>query len=144
MELTEVDGIKILNDSYNANPTSMTMALETLKGMNTSGNKVAVLGDMLELGEKSLEFHQKIGNKVKECEIDYLFTFGELSSGIAQGAKDKGFEKKNIFSFQDKKSLLEKILEILKLGDVVLFKGSRKMGLEEIVEGLKKLYPVKS
>lgn len=144
MELTEVDGIKILNDSYNANPTSMAMVLETLKGMNTSGNKVAVLGDMLELGEKSLEFHQKIGNKVKECEIDYLFTFGELSSGIAQGAKDKGFEKKNIFSFQDKKSLLEKILEILKLGDVVLFKGSRKMGLEEIVEGLKKLYPVKS
>ncbi len=65
-------------------------------------------------------------------------------SGIAQGAKDKGFEKKNIFSFQDKKSLLEKLLEILKPGDVVLFKGSRKMGLEEIVDGLKKLYPVKS
>jgi UDP-N-acetylmuramoyl-tripeptide--D-alanyl-D-alanine ligase len=144
MELSEVDGIKILNDSYNANPTSMGMALETLKGMKTSGNKVAVLGDMLELGEKSLEFHKKIGEKVKECEIDYLFTFGGLSSGIAQGAKDKGFEKKNIFSFQDKKSLLEKLLEILKPGDVVLFKGSRKMGLEEIVEGLKKLYPVQS
>jgi len=144
MELSEVDGIKILNDSYNANPTSMGMALETLKGMKTSGNKVAVLGDMLELGEKSLEFHKKIGEKVKECEIDYLFTFGVLSSGIAQGAKDNGFEKKNIFSFQDKKSLLEKLLEILKPGDVVLFKGSRKMGLEEIVDGLKKLYPVKS
>jgi len=144
MELSEVDGIKILNDSYNANPTSMGMALETLKGMKTSGNKVAVLGDMLELGEKSLEFHKKIGVKVKECEIDYLFTFGGLSSGIAQGAKDKGFEKKNIFSFQDKKSLLENLLEILKPGDLVLFKGSRKMGLEEIVDGLKKLYPVKS
>lgn len=142
MELSEVDGIKILNDSYNANPTSMEMALETLKGMKTSGNKVAVLGDMLELGEKSIEFHKKIGEKVKKCEIDYLFTFGGLSSGIAQGARDKGLEKKNIFSFQDKKSLLEKLLEILKPGDVVLFKGSRKMGLEEIVDGLKKLYPV--
>ncbi|MCJ7458503.1 MAG: UDP-N-acetylmuramoyl-tripeptide--D-alanyl-D-alanine ligase [candidate division Zixibacteria bacterium] len=144
MELSEVDGIKILNDSYNANPTSMGMALETLKGMKTSGNKVAVLGDMLELGEKSLEFHKTIGEKVKECEVDYLFTFGGLSSGIAQGAKDKGFEKKNIFSFQDKKSLLEKLLEILKPGDVVLFKGSRKIGLEAVVDGLKKLYPVKS
>jgi UDP-N-acetylmuramoyl-tripeptide--D-alanyl-D-alanine ligase len=144
MELSEVDGIKILNDSYNANPTSMGMALETLKGMKASGNKVAVLGDMLELGEKSLEFHKKIGEKVKECEIDCLFTFGVLSSGIAQGAKDKGFEKKKIFSFQDKKFLLERLLEILKPGDVVLFKGSRKMGLEEIVNGLKKLYPVKS
>lgn len=144
MELSEVDGIKILNDSYNANPTSMEMALETLKEMKAPGNKVAVLGDMLELGEKSLAFHKKIGEKVKECEVDYLFTFGGRSSGIAQGAKDKGFEKKKIFSFQDKKSLLEKLLEILKPGDVVLFKGSRKMGLEEIVDGLKKLYPVKS
>jgi len=144
MELSEVDGIRVLNDSYNANPVSMQMALETLEGMKTSGSKVAVLGDMLELGEKSLEYHKRIGEKVKECQIDYLFTLGELSSGIAQGAKDKGFEKKNIFSFQDKKSLLENLLEILKPGDVVLFKGSRKMGLEEIVDGLKKLYPVKS
>ena len=144
MELSEVDGIKILNDSYNANPVSMQMALETLKEMKTSGNKVAVLGDMLELGEKSLEYHKKIGERVKECQIDYLFTLGELSSGITQGAKEKGFKSENIFPFKDKKSLLETLLEILKPGDVVLFKGSRKMGLEEIVEGLKKLYPVKS
>jgi UDP-N-acetylmuramoyl-tripeptide--D-alanyl-D-alanine ligase len=112
--------------------------------MKTSGNKVAVLGDMLELGEKSLEYHKKIGERVKECQIDYLFTLGELSSGITQGAKEKGFKSENIFPFKDKKSLLETLLEILKPGDVVLFKGSRKMGLEEIVEGLKKLYPVKS
>lgn len=144
MELSEVDGIKILNDSYNANPISMNMALETLGEMKTSGNKIAVLGDMLELGEKSFEYHKKIGEKVAECRIDYLFTLGELSSGITQGAKEKGFKSENIFSFKVKKSLLEGLLEILKPEDVVLFKGSRKMGLEEIVVGLKKLYPVKS
>jgi UDP-N-acetylmuramoyl-tripeptide--D-alanyl-D-alanine ligase len=144
MELSEVDGIKILNDSYNANPVSMQMALETLKGMKTSGRKFAVLGDMLELGENSSEFHKKAGEKIKECNIDYLFTFGELSLSIAEGAKEKGFKKENISSFRDKKSLLENLLEILKPGDVVLFKGSRKMGLEEIVDGLKKLYPIKS
>jgi len=144
MELSEVDGVKILNDSYNANPISMAMALETLKEMKTSGNKIAVLGDMLELGEKSFEYHKKIGEKVKECQIDYLFTLGKLSLGITQGAKERGFKSENIFPFKDKKSLLESLLEILKPGDIVLFKGSRKMGLEEIVEGLKKLYPVKS
>jgi UDP-N-acetylmuramoyl-tripeptide--D-alanyl-D-alanine ligase len=144
MELSEVDGVKILNDSYNANPVSMAMALETLGEIKVSGNKIAVLGDMLELGENSLEYHKKIGEKVKECQIDYLFTFGELSSVITQGAKEMGLKSENIFPFKDKKSLLEGLLEILKPGDVVLFKGSRKMGLEEIVEGLKKLYPVKS
>jgi len=142
MELAEIDRIRIINDAYNANPFSMEKALETLRGIKTDGRKIAVLGDMLELGEKSFEFHKNIGEKVKECGIDCLFTFGELSLAIAQGALEKGFEKKNIFSFQDKKGLLENLLEIMKPGDLILFKGSRKMGLEEIVNNLKKLYPV--
>jgi UDP-N-acetylmuramoyl-tripeptide--D-alanyl-D-alanine ligase len=144
MELTLIDGIKILNDSYNANPSSMENALETLKGMKKEGRKIAVLGDMLELGEKSYEFHKKVGEKVKECGVDYLYTLGELASGFAQGAGEKGLLKENIFSFQNKKELLEKLLEFLRPGDLVLFKGSRRMKMEEIVEGIKKLYPVKN
>jgi len=142
MELVEIDGIKIINDAYNANPFSMEKALETLWGIKTEGRKITVLGDMLELGEKSFEFHKKIGEKVKEYNIDYLFTFGELSRAIAQGALEKGLDKKDVFSFQDKKRLMENLLEIIKPGDLILFKGSRKMGLEEIVNDLKKLFPV--
>lgn len=144
MELLLVNGIRILNDSYNANPSSMENALDTLKGMKKEGRKIAVLGDMLELGEKSYEFHKKVGEKIKECGVDYLYTLGELASGFAQGAEEKGFIKKNIFSFKNKKELLEKLLEFLRSGDLVLFKGSRKMKMEEIVEGIKKLYPVKN
>jgi len=144
MELSQVNGVKILNDSYNANPFSMEKALDTLKGMRAEGRKIAVLGDMLELGEKSFEFHKKIGAKIMEYGIDHLFTLGNLSLGFAEGAEKKGFDKGNIFSFQDKKTLLENLLGFLKPGDLVLFKGSRKMGLEEVVEGLKKLYPVKN
>jgi len=144
MELSKINGIKILNDSYNANPSSMERALETLKGMKTDGRKIAVLGDMLELGEKSFEFHKKVGEKVKEYGLDYLFTFGDLSLGYAEGATWKGFKRENIFSFQDKKALLENILKFLRTGDLILFKGSRKMRLEEIVEGLIKLYPHKN
>jgi UDP-N-acetylmuramoyl-tripeptide--D-alanyl-D-alanine ligase len=141
MELVEIDGIKIINDAYNANPFSMEKALQTLRGIKTGGRKIAVLGDMLELGEKSLEFHKKIGEEVKECNIDFLFTFGELSRAIALGALENGIDKKNVFSFQDKKRLIENLLEMMKPGDLILFKGSRKMGLEEIVNDLKKLFP---
>jgi UDP-N-acetylmuramoyl-tripeptide--D-alanyl-D-alanine ligase len=144
MELSQINGIKILNDSYNANPSSMGNALETLKGMKAEGRKVAVLGDMLELGHNSIEFHRRVGEKIRECGVDFLFTFGNQSLGFAEGAVKKGLEKNNIFSFQDKKALLENLLEFLKFGDLVLFKGSRKMRLEETVEGLKNLYPVKN
>lgn len=143
MELSIIDGIKILNDSYNANPLSMEKALETLKGMKTEGRRIAVLGDMLELGEKSYEFHKKIGEKVKEYGMDYLYTFGKMSLGYAEGATRKGFKREDIFSFQDKKTLLENLLKFLRTGDLILFKGSRKMRLEEIVKDLLKLYPYK-
>lgn len=144
MEIYLINRIKVINDSYNANPSSMENALEALKGMKAEGRKITVLGDMLELGQKSYEFHKKVGEKVKECGIDYLFTLGELALGFAEGAEIKGFAKKNIFSFQNKKELLENLLEFLRPGDLVLFKGSRKMKMEEITEGLKKLYPLKN
>ncbi|MDH4223523.1 MAG: UDP-N-acetylmuramoyl-tripeptide--D-alanyl-D-alanine ligase, partial [candidate division Zixibacteria bacterium] len=144
MEPTTINGIKIINDSYNANPLSMENALETLRSMKSKSRKIAILGDMLELGEKSIEFHEKVGEKVRQSGVDYLFTYGELSLHIAQGAMNNGLKKEYINSFDDKKALLGYLLEFLKPGDLVLFKGSRKMRLEEIVEGLKKLYQAKN
>lgn len=140
MELVEFNGIRLINDSYNANPASMKNALETLKEMKTSGRKVAVLGDMLELGEKSARFHKEVGNKVFDCGVDILVTLGELSKWIAQGAKEKGLKNSSVMSFEDKEQAMEFLSKILKEGDLVLVKGSRKMKLEDLVQGLKRVH----
>jgi len=140
MELEEFDGIKVLNDSYNANPASMENALETLRQIKTAGRRIAVLGDMLELGEKSQSLHQEVGNKVFDCGIDILVTVGGLSKWIARSAREKGLDNSSITSFEHKAEVSTFLRENLKPGDVVLVKGSRKMKLEDVVESLKKVY----
>ena len=140
MELEEFDGIKVLNDSYNANPASMANALETLRQIRTSGRRIAVLGDMLELGDKSQSLHQEIGNKVFDSGVDILVTVGELSKWIARAAREKGLDHSSITSFEHKAEVSAFLRENLKPGDVVLVKGSRKLKLEDVVEGLRKVY----
>jgi len=130
-EITPLNGGKLINDSYNANPESMVAALRLLH--KTRGNrKIAVLGDMLELGEKSSLFHSFIGEEVAELKIDVLFTLGTLSREIAKEAKERGMRE--VFSFEDKDELLDKLLSFYKQGDSILIKGSRGMKMEEIAE----------
>jgi len=128
-------GIKntlIIDDSYNAAPLSMFAALETLTKFEDR-RKIAVLGDMLELGQYALEVHEEIGRKTGEV-ADLLFTVGERAKFIAKGAEDKGMEKDRIFEFctsdEAGKPLQEKIQE----GDIILIKGSRAMKMEKIVK----------
>ncbi len=139
--------VKIINDSYNANPQSMQEALWTLKninpvrgklsnGVNTSGRKIAVLGDMLELGEKTLDFHYRTGKLCAACQIDILITVGNLARHIAKGAKDAGIAKENIFTFDDIQETTEMLSQILKPKDVILIKGSRRVKMEEILNML--------
>jgi len=140
MELEEFDGIKVLNDSYNANPASMESALETLKQIKTSGRRIAILGDMLELGEESQTLHQAVGEKVFDCGVDILVTVGKNSKWIARAARERGLNSSSITSFEDKTEVSSFLRENLKEGDLVLVKGSRKMKLEDVVESLKKVY----
>lgn len=140
MELVEFNRITVINDSYNANPASMENALMALKKMKTSDRKIAVLGDMLELGEKSAKFHIEVGNKVYDCGVNLLVTVGKLSKWIAQGAKEAGLKNCSVISFEDKKKATEFLSENLKEGDLVLVKGSRKLKLEELVENLKRAH----
>lgn len=139
MEITKIRGINLINDAYNANPVSMQCALETLVQMKTQGRKIAVLGDMLELGEKSKQLHTKIGQKAGELGIDYLLLKGDFSKAIADAASQKGLSRNRIKTFENNSQISSWLLDNLKIKDTVLFKASRRMEFEKIVETLKNL-----
>ncbi len=129
------DNYKIINDVYNANPTSMRAALSTLSEIAIN-RKIAVLGDMLELGEIAVSEHNKLGKLIVENDIDYLFTFGQLAGEIGKGAREFGMSDNRIFTYQDKESLINNLLQVIKSNDTILVKGSRGMKLEEVTEAL--------
>lgn len=136
MELKKgINGVTVINDAYNASPTSMKAALQLLADLTGYRKKIVVLGDMLELGEQEEQFHREIGLSLYPDIIDYVFTYGKLSEKIAEGAKDN-YSTEAVFSFHDKDALVEKLLSVVEKGDVVLVKGSRGMKLEEVVEKL--------
>ena len=136
MEKLKYGKVTIINDAYNANPTSVKAALSELISSFPSQRKIVVLGDMLELGTMSRKFHQEIGKIVATSPIYSLITIGEDARFIARGAREWGMERSNIFSFKDKKFASRKLKELLKAKDAVLIKGSRKMGLEEVTKYL--------
>ena len=137
-KITSVKGMTFIEDCYNANLDSMCAALETLKSLKIK-RTVAVLGDMLELGDFSKEAHQKVGEKAYETECNMVVTFGEAAENIANSFIEKGGMAK---AFSDKAQLTAYLHENLKDGDTVLFKGSRGMKMEEIFTSLYKEWEV--
>lgn len=133
--LTTKDGVKIINDTYNANPASMRGAIDTLVDIG-EGRRIAVLGDMLELGEIAITEHQNIGIILAKRGVDYLFTYGELAAYIGKGAKDGGMNTSSIYIYQDKEKLIKKLLDIITANDTILVKASRGMKLEEVSQAL--------
>ncbi|GAE26622.1 UDP-N-acetylmuramoylalanyl-D-glutamyl-2,6-diaminopimelate-D-alanyl-D-alanine ligase [Halalkalibacter wakoensis JCM 9140] len=129
------DGVAIINDAYNASPTSMRAAIILLQDLKDYSRKMVVLGDMLELGENEETFHYEVGKGIDKTKIDYVFTFGALAKQIAEGAK-VNFPEDQVFAFEDKQDLITKVKETVRGGDIVLVKGSRGMKLEEVVTAL--------
>lgn len=129
-------GITILNDAYNASPTAMKAAIGVLENMKGYRNKIAVLGDMLELGPTENELHREVGGYITADKLDRLFTYGDLGAKIAEGAAEH-LDQENIYAYTDKAELISGLLSILHPNDVVLVKGSRGMRLEEVVESVK-------
>ncbi|MBE0478497.1 UDP-N-acetylmuramoyl-tripeptide--D-alanyl-D-alanine ligase [Candidatus Aerophobetes bacterium] len=124
----------ILNDCYNANPESMKSALWTL--INLKGRKkIAILGDMLELGEYSTSLHRSLGDFAASLGIDALFTYGRFAADVASAARKKGL--KDCFSFEDKETLVKVLLSYIKRGDCLLVKGSRETKMEDVISMLK-------
>ena len=136
MEITTNNGIKIINDSYNASFESMKASIEYLSSME-HGRKIAVLGDMLELGEFSKVLHKKVGAEVVKNKIDILFCSGENSKYIAEEAQKQGMPIEKIYYTKTIEELYEKLINTLKPNDNILIKASNGMKFYEIAEKLK-------
>lgn len=131
LRIKDAGSIKIIDDSYNAAPASMKSAIETLK--NTSGErKVAVLGDMYELGSDTEELHRDVGRFAAENDVDVLIGAGSLGCRISEGAEEKASEKMTVMSFENVSDLILQLGNILESGDVVLVKASRGLELEKV------------
>ncbi len=135
MNFWEVNGVRVLDDCYNANADSTLAALETLCGLPLQGRRVAVLGDMAELGIHSAAAHAEIGRRAAELKIDQLFAVGKMAAVMAQAARAAGLVR--VFEFSEVDGALLAVKNFLKTGDVVLLKASRSTRLERIAEILK-------
>jgi UDP-N-acetylmuramoyl-tripeptide--D-alanyl-D-alanine ligase len=129
MEVLDAGGITILNDTYNANPDSMLAALRTLASAAAPGKRIAVLGDMRELGAGGLEEHVRMGREAAALGVDYVLTCGTLARGIHEGARAATFA----VHYDQKNVMAEYLAELVSPGDIVLVKASRGMKLEDVV-----------
>ncbi len=135
MQFWEANGIRVLDDAYNANADSMIAALETLCDLPLQGRRVAVLGDMAELGAHSAAAHAEVGRRAAELGVGQLFAVGKMASVMAQAARDAGLAR--VVEFAEVEGALKAVKSMLKAGDVVLLKASRSSRLERIAETLK-------
>jgi UDP-N-acetylmuramyl pentapeptide synthase len=134
LERKVIRGIQILDDTYNANPDSMSAALRTLAAMPATGRRIAVLGCMGELGAESERGHRRVGEVAAETHIDCLVGVGEEAQWIADTASRGGVERVVKVGSTDEATAV--LRDLARPGDVVLVKGSRSAKMERIVEGM--------
>ncbi len=128
-------GVTIVEDCYNASPDSMKALAETLTLKGAPGNrKIAVIADMLELGDYSEEAHRRAGRYMAQAKVDLLLTYGPYSKYAADEARKNGLVR--VFDFEEKEELTNKVIDLVKPGDVIAFKGSRGMQLEDVIHAL--------
>ncbi|MFY4776715.1 UDP-N-acetylmuramoyl-tripeptide--D-alanyl-D-alanine ligase [Metabacillus sp. RGM 3146] len=136
LELSKSEnGWSIINDAYNASPTSMHAAVKLVEDLEGYRRKFVVLGDMLELGSMEKQFHQEVGEKINPDKVGFVYTYGALGEEIAKGAKT-AFPSDRIKSFTDKEAMIQDLKNHLEKNDLILVKASRGMKLEEVVTAL--------
>lgn len=129
------DNIKVINDSYNASYDSMKAALEVI-AKTEADRKIAVLGNMLELGEYTKELHEKVGDEVVKNKIDILITVGEYAKEIANSSRKLGMQ--NIFEFENINEASKYLKDNIQQGDIILLKASNSMNFSKILDELEK------
>jgi len=134
--VVEINGIRIIDESYNANPQSVKASVDYLSEIKCEGRKYFVLGDMAELGSFSEKYHKEVGNYVTNSDIDYVYLVGDKTYSTYLECKNR-LELK-VKHFYQISSLLEKLVLQLNKGDIVLIKGSRVMNLDKLVNGLRR------
>jgi len=128
--------LHLLDDTYNANPDSLEATLLAFGEMKEKSRGLVVLGDMLELGPGTVDFHVKAGKRVGELGFGHLFFLGDQGEHLAEGARAGGMEEGRIHSFTDPEEVLKSLEDAVEEGDWILIKGSRRMRMERIVEKL--------
>ena len=137
MHVFDINGIRVLDDSYNSNPDSCRAAFSTVADMrlDSAARRIAVLGDMLELGDYSRAEHERLADEAAQYKFDALFLFGEETKWTAQRAQQIGL--RHVAHFEDKDELHRQLLRFIRRGDIVLVKGSRGMKMETVIKALK-------
>jgi UDP-N-acetylmuramoyl-tripeptide--D-alanyl-D-alanine ligase len=139
LQIKQVHGVQFLDDSYNANPDSMKAALRTLVELDTAGKRIAVLGEMRELGEQSAQGHHEVGQAAAEFGVDHLIAVGGSAAAIANAARAAGL--RNTATARSTTEAAELLGEIVAPGDLVLIKGSRAARTELVLEEFAKRQP---
>lgn len=138
LEISRFDGITVINDSYNANPSSTRAAIQVLsETAGENSRKIAVLGDMLELGDKSEPGHREVGRAAREAGVDLLVPVGERARHIGIEAEEAGLSSHQIHYYTSSREAALALKNIIRPGDVILVKGSRGMKMEEFILALR-------
>lgn len=136
--LEQVGPLEVLDDSYNANPSSMRASLEALADRPSKGRRFAALGSMLELGETAPQLHAAIGEAAAECGVSALYVRGPNGCDMISGARHAGLARAELLD--DHQAIARALYDEAKPGDVLLVKGSRGMRMERVLEALRALY----
>ena len=132
------NGVRVVNDSYNANPESMRVAFRAVGSAKRAGRFVAALGDMLELGEAAAELHRQVGGNAQRMGIQQLYAIGDFADDLVAGATHEGLEPSAAVVCKSLDQMGRLLGEELRAGDVLLVKGSRGMRMERVVDHLKR------
>ena len=127
--------MRVLDDSYNANADSMLAALQTLQELPCAGRRVAVLGDMAELGSHSDAAHREVGQNAARLGVDQLVAVGRMAGVLAAAARAAGLDE--VREFPEVEAAVNAVINLVRAGDVVLIKASRSARLDRVVEALK-------
>ena len=128
--------VHLLDEAYNSNPDSLEATLSAFSGMKGKSRGLLVLGDMLEIGAATTEAHEKAGKRIGETGFAHLFCLGGMGAYFARGAAEAGMDRGKVHLAKDSEEILEDLGDLVEEGDWILVKGSRKMRMERIVEGL--------
>ena len=140
-EVTQVREATIINDTYNASPTSMLAALELLRDFDTRGRRIVVVGDMQELGDEAAAMHRQLGEQVvTRCGADLLIACGQYAPYVVAGGRAAGIPANRSLVCRTAEEAMPHLGQAILPGDVVLVKGSRALGMERIVQAMQ-TYP---
>lgn len=133
--ISGLNGSTLIDDTYNSSPDATVAALESLKSLECSGNRIAILGDMMELGKYSAEQHRLVGKKAAEC-VSKLVVVGPRSRATLESAVESGMSPESVWKYDNAKEAVAEIVKIIGPHDIVLIKGSQSVRMERVTEAL--------